>query len=367
MSLDAEGGTALVVVSRPGSLLALRLQPLLPGSRAFLPERFVASEAARVHAWRGPVRGLIARLFSEYKSIVIFGSVGMAVRLVAPFVQDKHSDPAVVVVDDAGRFAVSVLSGHLGGANALAEEVAPLIGAMPVVTTGSEVLGMPAVDLLGREFGWRIETPEEVTAVSAAVVNGDAVGVYQDAGEPLAWMRDGSAGPGFTAYESVDDLLASGCRAALLVTDRLLSGWRGRLRAVVYRPRSLALGVGCNRGTSEGEIADVVSAVLEAHGLSSASLRELATIELKRDEAGLAGYASSAGLPVRFYSPEELRAVRDVPNPSLVVHRWTGTAGVCEPAALLASGGGDLVVPKTKSGNVTVAVARVRFTAGGEE
>lgn len=366
-AVEKRSGTALVAVSRPGSRLALRLLRLLPGASAFVPERFAGGEVEGVHPWRGPAGELVAKLFEEYGSIVVFGSVGLAVRLVAPLVRDKHTDPAVVVVDDAGSFAVSLLSGHVGGANALAETVAGLLEARAVVTTGSEVLGVPAVDLLGREFGWRIETEQEVTAVSAAVVNGDRVAVFQDAGEPVAWMQDGTAPANLVRYDSWDELLASGCSAALVITDRLLpEESRPRVHAVIYRPRSLVIGVGCNRGTSHEEIAGAVSTVLATHRLSRSSVRELATVDLKKDEAGLLDYAGSVGLPIRFFSAEELGEVRDAPNPSPMVERWTGTTGVCEPAALLASEGGRLVVPKTKSGNVTVAVARVLFAAGEE-
>ncbi len=357
--MEALDRVALVAVGRPGSNLALRLQPSLPGSEAFLPERFATAEREGVHPWDGSARTLVEGLFPLYRSLVIFGSVGMAVRLVGPLVGSKVTDPAVVVVDDAGRFAVSLLSGHLGGANALAERVAELLGAQAVVTTGSETLGTLAVDLLGRELGWRIEGTGDVTRVSAAMVNGDPVGLFQEAGE-VDWRPSVIPLPNnLIRCESWEQLLGSGCRAALIITDRSLEGRQdGGFPKVIYRPRSLVVGIGCNRGTGIEEIARAVEAVMRKHGLALSSVRALATVDLKRDEEGLQAYAGRLGVPILYYSAAELASIRATPNPSPVVRRWVGTPSVCEAAALLAAGETSLLVPKEKTENVTVAVAR---------
>ncbi len=359
-------GAALVAISRPGSKLALRLQASLPGSEAFVPERFVETERDGVVTWSNSAGTLLRRLFSQYRSLVIFGSVGMAVRLIAPLARGKQCDPAVVVVDDAGRFAVSLLSGHTGGANALAETVAGLLRARAVVTTGSETLGTLAVDLLGRQFGWEIEDAGQVTRVSAAVINGDPVGVLQEAGEPNWWPAGRPLPANLFRWDSWEQLAGSGCRAALVISDRLFSireGWT--FPAVIYRPRSLVVGVGCNRGTGIDEIAGAVETTLRKHRLAGRSVRALATVDLKRDDVGLRGYAERLGVPIRFYSPVELRSVDAPPNPSPVVQRWIGAPSVCEAAALLASRAASLLVPKVKTKNVTVAVAREAFEAPG--
>jgi len=365
--VGAHGPIALFAVSRPGSGLALRLLAALPGSRAYLPERFVEVERDGVHPWNGSARDWIGELFSRYPSLVIFGSAGMALRLIAPLLSGKHSDPAVVVVDDAGRFAVSLLSGHLGGANTLAETVAGLLHAEAVVTTGSETLGTLAVDLLGREFGWEIEDGRQVTRVSAAVVNGEPVGLLQEAGEP-DWWPDGRALPGnLFRRESWEGLLGADCHAALVITDRLLNSRQAPpFPIVVYRPRSLVVGVGCNRGTEAEEIARAVEAALRGHGLAARSIRGLATVDLKREEPGIRRYAERLGVPIHFYSAVDLRSADTTSNPSQVVQRWVGTPSVCEAAALLASRATSLLVPKTKTENVTVAVARKVFDAGEE-
>ncbi|MHB0870432.1 MAG: cobalt-precorrin 5A hydrolase [Chloroflexota bacterium] len=355
--------TALVAVSYPGGELAHRLQQGLHESALFLPERFSPADGTSVHHWRGRLGDLIEGLFKEYHGIVLFGALGMAVRLIAPLARDKRTDPAVVVVDDAGRFAVSLLSGHLGGANALARRVAELLGAQPVITTGSEALGTLAVDLLGREFGWRLERWENVTRVSAAVVNGEPVALLQEAGELHWWPREKALPPNLIPCSTPEELAASACRAALIISDRTLAeGGDALPPAVVYRPRSLVAGIGCNRGASAEEIEATVMMALHEHGLAPASLRKLATVDLKRNEEGLCQWAEKMEIPIEFFTTAELAGVQGLPSPSAVVHRWMGIRGVCEPAALLSSGARELLVPKVKSANVTVAIARIDFS-----
>ena len=212
-----------------------------------------------------PARPVVQQAFRDYQQLVLFMPVGAAMRLLAPCLGNKRSDPAVVCVDDAGRFVVSLLSGHLGGADRLAGEVAQALGATAVVTSASEVMGLPSVDLLGREFGWQIAaSPSVLTRASAAVVNGEPVAVYQDAGEADWWPPGQELPTNFTLYESPETLIGAlsdeSCAAALVITDRRMppldgpsrerpSGWRSK-PVVVYRPRTLVAGMGCRRGGS---------------------------------------------------------------------------------------------------------------------
>ena len=164
----------------------------------------------------------------------------------------------MVVVDEGGTFAISLLSGHIGGANALAEMIASRIGARPVITTASDVGGIIAVDLIGREFGWELENDSRVTAVSAALVNGEPVGIYQDAGE-RSWQQKGSLPVNAHIYENPEALKGSDCRAAIIITDHILSEEHLFPEPMlVYRPKSLVLGIGCNRGTSSEVIDEAV-------------------------------------------------------------------------------------------------------------
>jgi cobalt-precorrin 5A hydrolase/precorrin-3B C17-methyltransferase len=287
----------------------------------------------------------------------VFAALGLVVRTLASVLRDKRTDPGVVVVDEEAHHAVSLLSGHRGGANELARLVAGILGAEPVITTASDAQGFPALDLLGQEFGWRLEDETGLTAAMAALLNGDSLLVCQEAGEANWWKGDLPAHVQVT--HCLEGLNLANFAAVVTVTDRVLpDSVSGGPPLVVYRPRTLVVGIGCERGVTMDEIDEAVRACLSQHGLSLASLCMVASIDLKRDEPGMLSFADRYHLPVRWFSAEDLRRAGG-PSPSPVVKRQVGTPGVAEPAALLASGNGPLVVPKMKQGRVTVAVARV--------
>jgi len=344
---------AVIAVTKRGVCLGERLSRGLE-AQLYVPARFLRQGA---EPYEGSLGELIAHALREYRGLVLIMATGIAVRLLAPHLRDKRTDPAVVVVDDGGRYAISLLSGHLGGANALAHRVASLIGGQAVITTASDGAGITAPDLLAKERDWEMEDWSPVTRVSVALVNGEPVGLYQDAGEPLEGLPENIA-----LYPSLEALEGAKPAAALIISDRLLKVSDSLLeRAIVYRPKSLALGLGCNRGTCAEEIGAFVEAVFRERGLVLKSVRNIATIDIKRDEAGLSGYAQRLGVAVEYFSRERLASVSDLPTPSEVTRRAVGISGVCEPCAMLSAGVRELLVTKQKRGNVTLAVARVAF------
>ncbi len=368
---------AAIAVTRGGAALGARLQAALPELDLWVAARWAEAEPATASAptaaapsappgrrvpFTGSPAALIGDLFARYTGLIFLLAVGGAVRLIAPHLRDKHTDPAVVAVDDCGQWAVPILSGHLGGANALARQVAAALGAQAVITTASDVQGTLAVDLLGQEFGWRIADFTPVTGVSAAVVNGEPVAVYQDAGERHWGPADA---PRPANLRPVGDLAACAAYpAGLIITDRAEIPAGLPAHTVLYRPRSLVVGVGCNRGTAAAEIGAAVAQTLAAAGLAAAAVRNWASINAKADEPGLLAAARAEGLELAFFAKEPLNAVT-VPNPSAAPLRYVGAQGVAEPAALVSAGAGaELVVPKQKLGNCTVAVARIPFNGG---
>ena len=361
--MPAATDAAVVAVSRRGAILGGRIRDALGGNAALYAERRYMDAAEGAIPFDLPLRPLIARLFGERRRLVLMLPVGAAVRLIAPYVGDKHSDPAVVCVDEAGRFAVSALSGHIGGGDALAEIVADAIGATAVITSASYALGTLVVDMLGGEFGWRIEAGSgALTRAAAAVVNGEPVGVYQDAGE-TDWRDAGKPLPSnIHICDTVGELAGFG--TALLITDRADAleriGTALPATLITYRPRTLAVGVGCRRGADASELEALVRDTFAAAGLSVASIRCLATAELKRDEAAIRLLGERLGVPTRFYDGDALNAMPG-PSGASASQRLLGIVGVAEPAALLASAGGEIVVRKAKSAAATVAVARIRL------
>ncbi|TCJ13630.1 precorrin-3B C(17)-methyltransferase [Rubrobacter taiwanensis] len=298
-----------------------------------------AWEDARLY--EGGPKEALPRAWEECGGIVLFLAAGAAVRLLAPLLRDKRTDPGVVCVDDAGRFAVPLAGGHGGGANALARRVAATLGAEPVITTASDALNLPGLDALGRELGFRLEEDSDLAAVGAALLSGERVNLVCDRRWPLGPLPENVAPSG----ELEPPLI--------LISDRTVPVPRP---AAVYRPPTLLAGVGSSRGAGAEEILKLLERSLAEAGLSPRSLAALATVDLKAGEEGLLRAAEALEVPLRFYPAEELAGL-EVPNPSEEVRRAVGTPSVAE-AAVLASGA-RLVLQKRKSQNATVALGRL--------
>lgn len=268
--------------------------------------------------------------WSHVDGFVLFASVGIAVRVAAPLLDSKHADPAIVCVDESGRWVVAVTGGHGGGANALAQEVAGLLGATAVITTATDSAGVAALDTMPG-----FVASGDIAGVTRRLLDGENVTVRKDLDWPFAWKSDGSGD----------------ATATVVLTDRL---YPAQDDAVVLSPPSLVAGIGSAAGVSAEEVTALLDAALASEGLDRRAVGCVATIDLKANEAGIV----TLGLPMVTFGAEQLGAI-DVPNPSDVVFAEVGTPSVSEAAALLAAGpGATLVVPKMKSAMATVAIAR---------
>lgn len=280
-------------------------------------------------------RDLVATVAAEWRSadgFVLICATGIAVRAVAPHLGDKRSDPAVVCVDDGGRWAIALAGGHQGGANALAAEVGGLLGAQPVVTTATDGAGIPALDALR---GW--VAAGDVAGVTRAWLDGSAPRLVVD-GDLAAWPIPFTGGDGHRVVRVSDRTRADG--------------------DVVLRPRSLVVGVGASSGADPAAMAQLVAGALAAAGLHDDAVAAVATVEAKRDEPAIVALARQLDVPLRVMSAAALASV-EVPNPNAVVAAAVGTPSVAEAAALLAAGpGAALAVEKQRSADATVAVAR---------
>jgi cobalt-precorrin 5A hydrolase len=258
-------------------------------------------------------------------------------------------------MDQKGRHVVSLVSGHLGGANRLAREVAELTGGVAVITTATDTEGYLSFDLLAEEKGLVIANLEAVKAVNMALLKGESVQVF-DPENRLDLRERPLSGAGVRDVQDETDWQRG--RPGLWVTWKSKDPEEMRL---VLHPRPLIAGVGCNRGTGKREILEHLTATFRAHGLSLLSLQCIASIQEKRDETGLLDAAEELDVPLCFIHPSELETV-PVPHPSAVVRKHMGVSSVCEAAALHKSGAKSLLVPKTKSRNVTLAVAPENFS-----
>jgi cobalt-precorrin 5A hydrolase len=347
----------MVLPSRPIKILALtpkaaalarRLCRSLPGAQCWLSQA-QAGEPGDL-AFPRPSE-VFREAFAQGDNLICVMATGIVVRGIAPYLRDKDKDPAVVVVDEAGCFAISLLSGHLGGANELAREVARILGGTPVITTATDVQGLPALDLLAVEHGLTIENLPEVRVISMALLEGQPVRVV----DPHGYLAEiVSAYPELFAPEPDLD------RALGLPGPTVYVGFRERPWPADWlrlRPRNLVAGMGCHKGTRQEELIDFIKHTFQQQGLSLLSLKALATIEAKKEEPGLQMAARSLGVEFLWFTAEELEAM-PVPNPSPRVARHMGVVSVSEAAALKA-GGVELIVPKRKAANATLAVARV--------
>jgi cobalt-precorrin 5A hydrolase/precorrin-3B C17-methyltransferase len=280
--------------------------------------------------------GLGATVRARWRDVdgfVLCCAVGVAVRVIGPLLDDKHTDPAVVCVDEAGTFVVALAGGHAGGANALAREVAAQLGATPVVTTATDTVGQPALDALP---GFCAEG--DIAGVTRAWLDGTPPAVDNRSGWPLPAALAGLAGA------------TGGGRVIVSDETRVLRG----AGVVLLRPPSLIAGVGASTGAPAAEIEALIDEALAESGLARYSIVALATIDLKAREPGVL----ALDWPVLTFTGQELGTVV-VPNPSAVVAAAVGTPSVAEAAALLAAGpGGELVAPKHRSSHATVAIAR---------
>lgn len=245
MSIIAETNPrlCLVAITKHGAAQAARLAADLPDAHICTSAKFAAQFAALknpVRAYDGALRDEIGPLFATYDQIVFFVSLGAVVRLIAPYLRNKDEDPGVIVVDDAGQYVIPVLSGHVGGANAWSERVADLLGAVPVLTTASDVGRTIPVDILGRHLGWRVEAPKiNITRVSAHVVNGESIAFVQEAGSSDWWTRPTPLPDNIHRFTRFDEVPLERYAALLWVTHAEVPAecWNSlHERLVVYRP-----------------------------------------------------------------------------------------------------------------------------------
>ncbi len=330
---------ALVALTVPGLHLARRLARATAGARLVAPAHLAADVEPL-----DPASERVPRLFAAGTPLVLIMALGAAVRLLAPALRDKREEPPVVVVDDAGRYAVSLLGGRAAGANRLAEWTAAVLGAEAVVTTAAERLGLPPLDEIVAGQGWRLDDASRLAPVEAALINGEPVGFF---------------GPGLDPPPGVEVRRVAALegpdlpRTGLAVSDRQLhplpAGW------ALLRPRRLCLGIGCTTTADAAEAVEGALSVLAEAGLSPAGVGRVATIDRRARHPAVVAVAERLGAEVAGFAPEELSRV-PVPGASERVRRAVGTPSVAEAAAM-AAGGARLLVPKRIRGRVTLAVA----------
>ena len=322
---------------------------LLAGKSKYLPDSIPESHTE----WTG-------KQFESADAIIFVGACGIAVRSIAPFVASKKIDPAVLVIDECGTFVISLLSGHLGGANALAKEAALLLGATPVITTATDLHSRFAVDVFAKNNDCAIFPMEAAKEVSAALLAGEPVGFYSD----FSW--EGELPEGLVACEQIGSSMERWEDAVQIgIAVSVQSDCQPFPITVHVVPRLVILGLGCRKGKDATSIEQAVRYSLQEAGIFPEALRGIASIDLKKEEAGILAFTEKWNLSFETFSEEELKGVAGDFSASEFVRNITGVDNVCERSAVLASGQGKLIQKKIGADGVTTAFAlrdwRIRF------
>lgn len=368
--MDERRTYAIYVITKHGIAHGQRLRDSLPGADLYVSRRYADAAEGAVIPFDLPMGPMLEATFKSYDCHVHVISVGAVVRMIAPLLEDKKVDPAIVCVDDDARFAICVLSGHVGRGNDFTTKVAGVLGSTPVVTTASDVRKTLTVDILGRELGWRLDDLDRnVTRSCAAVVNEERVAFVQETGEPEFHPLAAALPKGVTYFTSLDEVDPDACEAILVASDRRIERTHPvhAAKAVIYRPRSLVLGIGCDRDTPAELIERGVRTMMDEAGLDLRSVSAIASVDKKADEVGLIALAKTLGCPFVCRTADELDRVAGIETPSETVARHVGTRSVSEAACLVVAGASRLLVPKriyTEPGagrSMTFAVARKPF------
>ena len=346
---------AVLAITKNGIEIGLKLKEYFSDFEIFAPIKF-SNDNEKIQWYENSTTQKIVDLFKNNDGIICLFSLGAVIRLLAPHIKDKKTDPAVIVIDDNANFVISVLSGHLGGANELSNEIAEKMGSTPIITTAADVNKTIAVDLVGREFGWKINDDSNVTRISAFMVNKEKIGVFQNIGKKEWWK--GKLPENITFFSDMKELKDSDSKAYLIITNDEINDEEVEKDSVVYRVPNLVVGIGLHWNTSKETILNGVNETLEKFELKQNQIARFVSIKKNKDVIGLIELGKEMNIPIEYIDREELATIT-APNPSKTVQAFEGTASVSEAAAIKSSEG-ELIVEKQKfPPNLTVAIARM--------
>ncbi len=295
-----------------------------------------------------PLGSWTRKQFKEKDALIFVGACGIAVRAIAPYIKSKTTDPAVLVVDDQGKYCIPILAGHIGGANALCNKLSTALSMTPVVTTSTDGHGVFAVDVFSAENGLQIMDLKAARQISARLLQGETITLRSEGG-----TITGAADPQVKVVEKADP-------PDVYIGIYRHPAWSKTLHLV---PRALVAGIGCKKGITAEEIRLRVEAVLKEAQIFPESIKAVATIDRKREEEGLLTYCRENGLELLTFSAEELKSLPGEYTASDFVEEVMGVDNVCERSAAAAAGTDRIRVRKQSGGGVTVALAETEWSA----
>ncbi|OWZ82974.1 cobalt-precorrin 5A hydrolase [Natranaerobius trueperi] len=352
---------AIIVVSKEGYEKGKTIFEHFKNSRMFVPYDLFKHELDSlqgIYSYKSDLKNVIRLAFYNFSGVIIIGSVGITVRLLAPFLQNKVSDPGVVAVDQEGCFAVSVLSGHLGGGNKLAKEVSEILTVKPVITTASDLGNKVTPDLLAYLWNLKIEGIEKqhvkelLKHINSHIVKGNQI----------TWMVDEKLNvtTDFINFQLWrNERIKESEQPVVLITDRVLTHKQLSKNVIILRPKSIIAGLGCKKGVLATDILEYLHTNLIANGVSPLCLKSLVSIDKKKSELGLLEAARYLKVDLKFFNSNELIQFVNKKNASEFVNKKMGVGGVCEPAVMKLCK--DIITRKTASRDkkITIALGRV--------
>lgn len=299
---------------------------------------------------------LIESIFNRYDGIIFIMATGIVVRVIAPYIQDKRVDPAVVVMDECGQYAISLLAGHIGGGNELTELIGETIGARPVITTATDVGKKPAADVLAVKLHKKIQPFSQLKYINGAIVNGDQVIFFLDQTLPNREFYQQTAKKLGITLQDINEIATMDYDAAILITDQTLPLEKPH---IYLRSMALAVGIGCRRDTTKEEILTAITDACHRIGYTSSNIVSIGSTVIKQDEVGLLAVIEQLAVPSHFFLNEELQECIDKYqlDVSSFVKKQVGVGNICAAAAILMGQSNKLLLPKTKYKKVTVAIA----------
>lgn len=333
--------TAIILTSESSYPIAETISKELNGSKIYTKNKIDGTEHI------DSISNCVAKLFAEVESIVFIGAMGICVRSIAPHIKDKHTDPAVINIDSTGKNVISVLSGHVGGANDLTSQVAHIIGGNAIITTQSDNTGLWALDTLGKQYGWTTDTnAENFNHPLTTFVNKKPIALLLDIRDEGTAYMERTKPDHVDIYYKYADIIPNQYDLLIAVTPFLYP--ETEIQTIYYHPKVLHLGIGCRKDCNPEGIAEYISEAIINNSISIYSIADISSIDIKKDEALLKDLQQYLnGIAINIYSADELRDI-EVPNPSEKVEQVTSVQGVSESTAIKSSDYGLLIMEKQK-------------------
>jgi cobalt-precorrin 5A hydrolase len=295
----------------------------------------------------GGIKNILNKSWSFYDGFIFISATGIAVRMINPFIESKSKDPAIVVVDDMGKFSISLLSGHLGGANVVAQWIGESIGAIPIITTASDNRGIDSIDMFAKRNNYYIEDMNSVTRLTSMMVNDRRIGFYSEEDcdfnyNNVEFVHD---------LEYIDETLDG-----IIIVSSKENLAQIPIPYTVLRPRNLNVGIGCRLGIDAEHIIEAIKASFREKNLSTNSISKFGTVEVKKHEIGIIKAAEHFNCPLKIFNLEEIEEIQDMFQKSQFVKDTIGVYSVSEPCAYFL--GGELITRKSRYNGVTISISR---------